>query len=143
MRQNEQAQHGDNVYMTGTSRSSLPPSAARALFTAFAQLSVPPFNGSAVIVEYLPLHLVRAASSETSSFPGRTGGDNIVFLVHWPREDTTGDVDTARAHATRLKEVIWAREREIGGEIDSAGYANYRTYDASSLLVISTAYTRV
>ncbi|CAE6398366.1 unnamed protein product [Rhizoctonia solani] len=128
--QNEQAQHGDNVYMTGTSRSSFPPSTARALFTAFAKSSAPPFNGSAVIVEYLPLHLVRAASSETSAFPGRVKGDNIVFLVHWPRNDYTGNKDAARDHATRLKEVIWAREREIGGEIDSTGYANYQTETA-------------
>ncbi|EUC63045.1 6-hydroxy-D-nicotine oxidase, putative [Rhizoctonia solani AG-3 Rhs1AP] len=126
--QNEQAQHGDNVYMTGTSRSSFPPIAARALFTTFSEISAAPYAGSAVIVEYLPLHLVRAASSETSAFPGRLKGDNIVFLVHWPREDTTGNTDTARTHATRLKEVIWGREREIGGEVDSTGYANYRTY---------------
>ncbi|CAE6459534.1 unnamed protein product [Rhizoctonia solani] len=134
--QNEQAQHGDNVYMTGTSRSSFPPIAARALFTTFSEISTPPYAGSAVIVEYLPLHLVRAASSETSAFPGRLKGDNIVFLVHWPREETTGNTDTARAHATRLKEVIWGREREIGGEVDSTGYANYQTeaadHDAAS-----------
>ncbi|KAF8737866.1 potassium transporter, partial [Rhizoctonia solani] len=135
--QNEQAQHGDNVYMTGTSRTSFPPSAARALFTTFAGISASPFNGSAVIVEYLPLHLVRAASSETSAFPGRMKGDNIVFLVHWPREDPTGNTDAARAHATRLKQVIWAREREIGGEVDSSGYANYQTeaadHDAAAI----------
>ncbi|CAE6432007.1 unnamed protein product [Rhizoctonia solani] len=125
--QNEQAQHGDNVYMTGTSRSSFPPSVARTLFTTFSEIAAPPFNGSAVIVEYLPLHLVRAASSETSAFPGRLKGDNIVFLVHWPRMDPTGGTETARAHATRLKEVIWEREREIGGEVDSSGYANYQT----------------
>ncbi|KAJ1300712.1 hypothetical protein OPQ81_002357 [Rhizoctonia solani] len=125
--QNEQARHGDNVYMTGTSRSSFPPVAARALFTAFSEISAPPFNGSAIIIEYLPLHLVRAASSETSAFPGRLKGDNIVFLVHWPREATTGDIDTARAHANTLKEVIWKRERETGGEVDSSGYANYQT----------------
>ncbi|CAE6468836.1 unnamed protein product [Rhizoctonia solani] len=125
--QNEQAKHGDNVYMTGTSRSSFPPTAARALFTTFSEISAPPFNGSAVIIEYLPLHIVRAASSETSAFPGRLKGDNIVFLVHWPREGTTGDTVTARTHATRLKEVIWGREREIGGQVDSTGYANYQT----------------
>ncbi|CAE6488688.1 unnamed protein product [Rhizoctonia solani] len=128
--QNEQAQHGDNVYMTGTSRSSFPPTAARALFTTFSEISAPPYVGSAVIVEYLPLHLVRAASPETSAFPGRLKGDNIVFLVHWPREDLAGNSDTARAHATRLKEVIWGREREIGGQVDSTGYANYQTETA-------------
>ncbi|GAB1525430.1 hypothetical protein RhiTH_008593 [Rhizoctonia solani] len=136
-KENEQAQHGDNVYMTGTSRTSFPPSAARALFTTFAEISASPFDGSAVIVEYLPLHLVRAASSETSAFPGRMKGDNIVFLVHWPREDPTGNTDAARAHATRLKQVIWAREREIGGEVDSSGYANYQTeaadHDAAAI----------
>ncbi|CUA70966.1 hypothetical protein RSOLAG22IIIB_09243 [Rhizoctonia solani] len=128
--QNEQAQHGDNVYMTGTSRSSFPPTAARILFTTFSEISVPPYVGSAVIVEYLPLHLVRAASSETSAFPGRLKGDNIVFLVHWPRQDPMGNTETARTHATRLKEVIWRREREIGGQIDSTGYANYQTETA-------------
>jgi hypothetical protein len=112
--------------MTGTARSTFPPTAARALFTTFSEISAPPFNGSGVIVEYLPLHVVRAASSDSSAFPGRDKGDNIVFLVHWPREDTTGDIETARAHATRLKEVVWEHEREMGGEVDSAGYANYR-----------------
>ncbi|CAE7225826.1 unnamed protein product [Rhizoctonia solani] len=125
--QNEQAQHGDNVYMTGTSRSSFPPTVARALFMTFSETSAPPYAGSAVIVEYLPLHLVRAASSENSAFPGRLKGDNIVFLVHWPREDTAGNTEMARMHATRLKEVIWGREREIGGDVDSMGYANYQT----------------
>lgn len=134
--QNEQAQHGDNVYMTGIARSSFPPTAARTLFTAFSEISVPPFNGSAVIVEYLPLHVVRSSPSEPSAFPGRAKGDNIVFLVHWPREDETGGIETARAHATRLKEVVWEREAEVGGEVDSAGYANYQTdvadHDASA-----------
>ncbi|KAG8698687.1 hypothetical protein FRC11_014220 [Ceratobasidium sp. 423] len=41
--------------------------------------------------------------------------------------DLTGNTDTARAHATRLKEIIWEREREVGGEVDSSGYANYQT----------------
>ncbi|KAF8750061.1 potassium transporter [Rhizoctonia solani] len=141
--QNEQAQHGDNVYMTGTSRTSFPPSAARALFTTFAEISASPFDGSAVIVEYLPLHLVRAASSETSAFPGRMKGDNIVFLVHWPREDPTGNTDAARAHATRLKQVIWARECEIGGEVDSSGYANYVRVCIHSLNLLTTRITYV
>lgn len=112
--------------MTGTSRSSFPPAAARALFTLFAEIAIHPYNASAVIVEYLPLHLVRAHSSDYSAFPGRLKGDNIVFLVHWPRDEENGSIDGARAHAIRLKEVIWQHERAQGGHVDTAGYANYR-----------------
>jgi hypothetical protein len=116
------------MYMTGTSRTAFSVDAARALFTTFTELAVPPYNASAVIVEYIPLHLVRIHSSEFSSFPGRAKGDNIVFLVHWPHNGEEGNLDAARAHATRLKEVIWEIERAAGGEADSAGYANYREH---------------
>ncbi|KAF8604434.1 FAD-binding domain-containing protein [Ceratobasidium sp. AG-I] len=127
--QNEQALPGANVYMTGTSRSSFSSAIARMLFTAFVEIAAPPYNASAVIVEYLPLHLVRAYPSDLSAFPGRLKGDNIVFLVHWPREEE-GNVDGARAHATRLKEVIWEHERTQGSDVDTAGYANYQTETA-------------
>ncbi|KAG8743231.1 hypothetical protein FRC10_000232 [Ceratobasidium sp. 414] len=124
--QNEQAQPGDNMYMTGTSRNNFSPDVARALFTTFSEIAVPPHHGSAVIVEYLPLHLVRAHSSELSAFPGRAKGDNIVFLVHWSRDNEEGSLEGARAHATRLKETIWESERAAGGDVDSTGYGNYR-----------------
>ncbi|KAG8727574.1 hypothetical protein FRC12_022393, partial [Ceratobasidium sp. 428] len=123
--QNEQAQPGDNMYMTGTSRNNFSPEVARALFDTFTEIAVSPYTASALIVEYLPLHLVRAYSSELSAFPGRAKGDNIVFLVHWPRENEEGSVETARSQATRLKETIWESERAVGGDVDSAGYANY------------------